>query len=132
MTSKGQDIASVIKQQIEQFSMSVTMVDVGTVIEVGDGIARVYGLSNAMAGELVEFETSEGSVMGQVMNLETDTVGAVPLAMVAVSQDGVLLGASAQELLNVGVGDEVSLTRTDGAASMTAPGSTTTTSMPNA
>jgi F0F1-type ATP synthase alpha subunit len=44
--------------------------EVGRVIEVGDGIARIYGLANAMAGELLEFQTSEGAVMGQVFNLE--------------------------------------------------------------
>ena len=46
-------------------------------VEVGDGIARIYGLSKAMAGELLEFDTAKGPVMGQVMNLELDTVGAV-------------------------------------------------------
>ena len=47
MTTRGQDIVSVLKQQIEQFGTTVTMVDVGTVIEVGDGIARIYGLTAA-------------------------------------------------------------------------------------
>jgi len=47
VTTRGQDIVSVIKQQIEQFGMAVTMVDVGTVIEIGDGIARIHGLAAA-------------------------------------------------------------------------------------
>ena len=55
MATKGQDIVSVIKQQIEQFGMSVTMTDVGTVIEVGDGIARIHGLSGCKYNELLEF-----------------------------------------------------------------------------
>ena len=76
MTSKGQDIASVIKQQIEQFSMSVTMVDVGTVTEVGDGIARIRGLKAAKYNELLEFPND---IMGVALNLEEDSVSAVIL-----------------------------------------------------
>ena len=77
MKIKTDEIASVIKREIEQFATELEVSEVGRVIEVGDGIARVYGLSNAMAGELLEFQTSEGGVMGQVFNLELDTVGAV-------------------------------------------------------
>jgi F-type H+-transporting ATPase subunit alpha len=77
MKIKTEEITSVIKQEIEQYASELEVSDVGRVIEVGDGIAQVYGLSNAMAGELVEFQTSEGAVMGQVMNLELDTVGVV-------------------------------------------------------
>ena len=60
MAVRGQDIASVIKRQIEEFGRDLSMVDVGTVIEVGDGIARVHGLSGAAYSELLEFE---GGVM---------------------------------------------------------------------
>ncbi len=77
MKIKTDEIASVIKQEIEQFASELEISEVGRVVEIGDGIARIYGLSNAMAGELLEFETSAGVVMGQVMNLEEDTVGAV-------------------------------------------------------
>ena len=77
MKIKTDEITSVIKQEIEQFSTELEISEVGRVVEVGDGIARVYGLSSAMAGELLEFDTSSGPVMGQVMNLELDTVGAV-------------------------------------------------------
>ncbi|MDY7109478.1 MAG: F0F1 ATP synthase subunit alpha [Planctomycetota bacterium] len=77
MKIKTDEITSVIKQEIEQFSTELEISEVGRVVEVGDGIARVYGLSNAMAGELLEFMTEKGPVMGQVMNLELDTVGAV-------------------------------------------------------
>ena len=76
MAVRGQDIASVIKRQIEEFGQELTMVDVGTVIEVGDGIARVHGLSGVGSNELLEFE---GGVMGIALNLEEDSVGAVIL-----------------------------------------------------
>ena len=77
MKIKTDEITSVIKQEIEQFSSELEISEVGRVVEVGDGIARIYGLSNCMAGELLEFETSKGPVMGQAMNLEEDTVGAI-------------------------------------------------------
>ena len=76
MTIRGQDIVSVLKQQIEQFGMAVTMVDVGTVIEVGDGIARIHGLAGAKYNELLQFPNE---VMGIALNLEEDTVAAVIL-----------------------------------------------------
>ncbi len=68
------EISSIIQQQIEQYDQEVKVSDVGTVLQVGDGIARIYGLDNAMAAELVEFE--DGTV-GIVLNLEEDNVGAV-------------------------------------------------------
>ena len=77
MKIRTDEITSVIKQEIEQYSAELEISEVGRVVEVGDGIARVYGLSQAMAGELLEFQTDEGDVMGQVFNLEEDTVGAV-------------------------------------------------------
>lgn len=77
MKIKTDEITSVIKQEIEQFASELEISEVGQVVEVGDGIARVYGLSKVMAGELLEFQGEHGSVMGQAMNLEQDTVGAV-------------------------------------------------------
>jgi F-type H+-transporting ATPase subunit alpha len=74
---KTDEIASVIKQEIEQYASELEVSEVGRVVEVGDGIARIYGLSERLGGRAGEFQTSEGSVMGQVMNLELDTVGAV-------------------------------------------------------
>ena len=74
--AKGQDIVSVIKRQIEQFGAQVTMVDVGTVIEVGDGIARIHGLAGAKYNELLQFPDE---VMGIALNLEEDSVAAVIL-----------------------------------------------------
>jgi len=76
MTTRGQDIVSVIKQQIEQFGAAVTMVDVGTVIEVGDGIARIHGLAAAKYSELLQFPNE---IMGIVLNLEEDSVAAIIL-----------------------------------------------------
>ena len=76
MAVRGQDIASVIKRQIEEFGKGVSMVDVGVVVEVGDGIARVHGLSGVAYNELIEFE---GGVMGMALNLEEDGVGTVIL-----------------------------------------------------
>jgi F-type H+-transporting ATPase subunit alpha len=76
MASRGQDIVSVIKQQIEQFGEPVALVDVGTVIEAGDGIARIHGLSGARYGELLQFPNE---IMGIALNLEEDSVAAVIL-----------------------------------------------------
>jgi F-type H+-transporting ATPase subunit alpha len=76
MTTRGQDIVAVIKQQIEQFGMAATMVDVGTVIEIGDGIARIRGLNAAKYSELLQFPND---IMGVAMNLEEDSVAAVIL-----------------------------------------------------
>ncbi|MBA4495959.1 F0F1 ATP synthase subunit alpha [Paenactinomyces guangxiensis] len=76
MSIKPEEISSLIKQQIENYRTEVEVTDVGTVIQVGDGIARVHGLQNAMAGELLEFK---GGVMGMVLNLEENHVGAVIL-----------------------------------------------------
>jgi F-type H+-transporting ATPase subunit alpha len=76
MTVRGQDIASVIKRQIEEFGGELTMVDVGTVIEAGDGIARIHGLSGVKLNELLQFPND---VLGLALNLEEDTVGAVIL-----------------------------------------------------
>ncbi len=68
------EISSIIRQQIAQYSEEVKVVTVGTVFQVGDGIARIYGLEKVMAGELLEFE--DGTV-GIALNLETKNVGAV-------------------------------------------------------
>ena len=68
------EISSIIRQQIEQYNQEVKVFNVGTVLQVGDGIARIYGLEKVMAGELLEFE--EGTV-GIALNLEADNVGAV-------------------------------------------------------
>ena len=74
MATKGQDIVAVIKQQIEQFGMTLSMVEVGTVIEVGDGIARIHGLTSAKYNELLQFSND---VVGMAVNLEEDNVAAL-------------------------------------------------------
>src|SRR5579884_409179 len=74
MAVRADEISSIIKERIEKFGLPVTAVNVGTVIEVHDGIARIYGLSGAMAGELLEFSNG---VAGLALNLEEETVGAV-------------------------------------------------------
>jgi F-type H+-transporting ATPase subunit alpha len=76
MAVRGQDIASVIRRQIEEFGQKLTMVDVGVVVEVGDGIARIHGLSGVGSVELLEFD---GGAVGMALNLEEDGVGAVIL-----------------------------------------------------
>jgi F-type H+-transporting ATPase subunit alpha len=76
VTTRGQDIVSVLRQQIEQFARAVAMVDVGTVIEVGDGMARIHGLGAAKYNELLQFPNE---IMGIAMNLEEDTVAAIIL-----------------------------------------------------
>src|SRR5689334_7387124 len=68
------EITSILKREIADFKNEVEVSEVGTVIEVGDGIARIYGLRNAMAGELLEFQNG---TMGQVFNLEEDSIGSV-------------------------------------------------------
>ena len=76
MAIRANEIASVLKSQIEEFGSEITTVNIGTVIEVGDGIARVHGLSGVSYNELVEFD---GGVVGMALNLEEDSVGIVIL-----------------------------------------------------
>ena len=104
MEIKTDEITSVIKQEIEQFSSSLEISEVGRVVEVGDGIARIYGLSRCMAGELLEFETDKGSIMGQAMNLELDTVGAVIYGNYLAVKEGDTVRTTSR-LLEVPVGE---------------------------
>jgi len=76
MTIRADEISRVLKEQIRNYNKSVEISETGTVLSVGDGVARVYGLQNAMAGELVAFP---GDVFGMVLNLEKESVGAVIL-----------------------------------------------------
>ena len=104
MKIKTDEIASVIKQEIEQYTAELEVSEVGRVIEVGDGIARIYGLSKAMAGELLEFQGAHGAVMGQVMNLEEDTVGAVIYGDYLAIKEGDVVRSTGR-LLEVPVGE---------------------------
>lgn len=74
MTIRADEITKVLKEQIKNYNKTVQVSETGTVLSVGDGVARIYGLETAMAGELVEFP---GDVYGMVLNLETDSVGVV-------------------------------------------------------
>ena len=76
MNLRPEEISSVIKDQIKRYASTLDVSDVGTVIQVADGIARVHGLENAMQGELLELP---GDVYGMVLNLEEDNVGVVLL-----------------------------------------------------
>lgn len=76
MNLKPEEISSVIKEQIKQYSAALVLSDTGTVVQTADGIARIHGLEKAMQGELLEFP---GDVYGMVLNLEEDNVGAVLL-----------------------------------------------------
>ncbi len=76
MNLRPEEISSVIKEQIKRYAAQLEVSDVGTVIQVADGIARIHGLENAMQGELLEFP---GEIYGMVLNLEEDNVGAVLL-----------------------------------------------------
>ncbi|MCC7203064.1 MAG: F0F1 ATP synthase subunit alpha [Nitrospirae bacterium] len=74
MALRPEEVSSIIQMELEKFQTELHMESVGTVLQVGDGIARIYGLEDAMAGELVEFP---GGVMGMLFNLEEDNVGAI-------------------------------------------------------
>jgi F-type H+/Na+-transporting ATPase subunit alpha len=76
MQIRAEEISQIIKQQIQDYDKKVEVSETGTVISVGDGIARLHGLEKAMAGELLEFP---GGIMGMVLNLEADNVGAAIL-----------------------------------------------------
>ncbi|MEM1208323.1 MAG: F0F1 ATP synthase subunit alpha [Planctomycetota bacterium] len=101
------EITAVIKQEVANFSEQLEVSQVGTVIEVGDGIARVYGLSNCMAGEMLAFDTSDGEpVMGQAMNLESGVIGAVIFGDHLKVEEGSTVRTTGN-LLSVPVGDAV-------------------------
>jgi len=85
MQIKAAEIADIIRRQIEGFETSIDMSEVGTVISVGDGIARIYGLDGVMAGELIELPHD---VFGLAMNLEDDNVGCVLMGEVHLVQEG--------------------------------------------
>jgi len=103
MTTGGRDIVSVIKEQIKQFGATVTMVDVGTVIDVGDGVARIHGLRGAKYNELLEFPNG---IMGLALNLEEDNVAAVILGDFSHIKEGDEVRSTGR-VVEVPVGDEL-------------------------
>ncbi len=76
---KPSEVTAILRQQLQNFDSKTSLEETGSILVVGDGIARVYGLQNACSGELVVFEKEEGNVMGIVLNLEEDNVGVVLL-----------------------------------------------------
>lgn len=103
MRFKADEIASVIQQEIEQYEARIDVREIGRVLEVGDGIARVYGLSGVMAGEMVEFPNG---VRGLAFNLEENSVGVIILGDFLAIQEGDEV-RSTGELLSVPVGEAV-------------------------
>ncbi|MDF1617121.1 F0F1 ATP synthase subunit alpha [Petrocella sp. FN5] len=101
MNLKPEEISSVIKEQIKRYKTELEVADVGTVIQVADGIARIHGLENAMAGELLEFP---GDVYGMVLNLEQDNVGAVLMGSDKGIGEGDIVKATGR-VVEVPVGD---------------------------
>ncbi len=101
MTTRGQDIAAVLKRQIEEFGGETTLTEVGTVVEVGDGIATIHGLSKVGFGELLEFPSG---LAGLALNLEEDLVGAAVMGSDTGVKEGDLVKATG-EIARVPVGD---------------------------
>ena len=85
MNIKPEEITSIIKKEIEKYEKQIKTVDSGTIIQIGDGVSRVYGLDNCMGGELLEFPND---VYGMALNLEQDNVGCVLLG----SEEGIKEG----------------------------------------
>ncbi len=104
MNLRPEEISSVIKEQIKRYAARLEIADVGTVIQVADGIARIHGLTKAMQGELLEFP---GEVYGMVMNLEEDNVGAVLLGAAANINEGDIVKTTGR-VVEVPVGDGMS------------------------
>ncbi len=104
MNLRPEEISSVIKEQIKNYSTKLEVSDVGTVIQVADGIARIHGLQKAMQGELLEFP---GEVYGMVLNLEEDNVGAVLLGDMGNISEGDTVKTTGR-VVEVPVGDALS------------------------
>ncbi|KHD86690.1 F0F1 ATP synthase subunit alpha [Heyndrickxia ginsengihumi] len=103
MSIKAEEISALIKKQIENYQSEIEVSDVGTVIEVGDGIARAHGLDNAMAGELLEFSNG---VMGLAQNLEESNVGIIILGPFRDIHEGDEVRRTGR-IMQVPVGDEL-------------------------
>ncbi|WP_066895783.1 F0F1 ATP synthase subunit alpha [Clostridium nigeriense] len=103
MNIKPEEITSIIKKEIERYEKEIKTVDSGTIIQIGDGIARVYGLDDCMEGELLEFPNN---VFGMALNLEQDNVGCVLLG----SEEGIREGdivKRTNKIVEVPVGEEL-------------------------
>ncbi len=103
MNLRPEEISSIIKEQIKRYESKLDIVDVGTVIQVGDGIARIHGLEKCMAGELLEFP---GEVYGMALNIEEDNVGCVLLGSDENIKEGDVVKRT-ERIVEVPVGDEM-------------------------
>src|SRR5579863_3396126 len=107
MDIRAAEISDIIRKQIENYDKKVSVVETGTVLTAGDGIARVYGLSGALAGELLEFEGAGGEkVSGMVLNLEEDNVGVALLGKFEAIREGDTVRRTAR-IVEVPVGEEL-------------------------
>ncbi len=101
MQLRAEEISQIIKKQIQSYEKAALTMETGTVLSVGDGIARVYGLESAMAGELLEFP---GGIMGLVLNLESDNVGAALFGDTTTIKEGALVKRTGR-IMDVPVGE---------------------------
>ena len=106
MDIRAAEISDIIKKQIENYDKKVQVSETGTVLTAGDGIARVYGLSGALAGELLEFEGSGKTVQGMVLNLEEDNVGVAILGRFESIKEGDTVRRTGK-IVEVPVGEEL-------------------------
>ena len=103
MNLRPEEISAVIKEQIKNYENKTEVSDFGTVIQVGDGIARVYGLDNCMSGELLEFP---GETYGMAMNLEEDNVGCVIMGSDREIKEGDIVRPTGK-VVEVPVGEDI-------------------------
>src|ERR671915_87764 len=103
MDIRAEEISKIIRDQIGSFSVQVDVAEVGTVISIGDGIARIHGVQRAMAGEMLQFEHG---VFGIALNLEEDSVGAVLLGDYKKIKEGEVVKRTGR-IISVPVGDEM-------------------------
>ncbi len=103
MDIKAGEITDILKREIKEYDREIDVAETGTVLSAGDGIARVYGLENALAGELVEFE---GGIRGMVLNLEEDNVGVAVMGESHGIKEGGLVRRTGR-IIEVPVGDEM-------------------------
>ena len=101
MNFRPEEISSIIKEQIKKYEDKLEVKEIGTVIQVGDGIARIHGLENCMAGELLEFP---GEIFGMALNLEEDNIGCVLLGSDETIREGDIVKRT-KRIVEVPVGD---------------------------
>ena len=107
MAVRSEEIASILREQIENFDASVSSANVGTVIEAGDGIARIHGLGDCVTSELIEFDVQDSAgqpIRGLALNLEEETVGAVVMGDASNIKEGAEVRTTGQ-VASVPVGE---------------------------